>query len=62
MKAKVNPELCNGISICEQTCPEVFEVKEGVTTVKGNEVPSNAEQSCKEAAQSCPTEVISIEE
>ena len=62
MRAKINPELCSGMALCEQTCPEVFEVKDGVSTVKVNEVPVNAEQSCREAAQGCPTEAISIEE
>jgi len=62
MKAKVNPDLCNGTGICEQTCPEVFELKEGVSTVKVEEVPSDAEQNCREAAEGCPTEAISIED
>lgn len=62
MKAKVDPEMCSSTGMCEQTCPEVFEVKEGVATVKCSEVPAEAEQSCKEAAQGCPSEAISIEE
>jgi ferredoxin len=62
MRAKVDPELCSGTGLCEQTCPEVFELKEGVSTIKLDEVPSEAEQSCREAAQGCPTEAISIEE
>lgn len=62
MKAKVNPELCNGTGLCEQTCPEVFELKGGISTVKVDNVPSDTEQSCREAAEDCPTAAISIEE
>ena len=62
MKAKVNPDVCSGMALCEQTCPEVFEVIDGVSTVKVNVVPSSAEQSCREAANGCPTEAISIED
>ena len=62
MKAKVDPELCSGTGLCEQTCPEVFQVNEGKATVKNDEVPSDAHQNCREAAQGCPTEAISIEE
>jgi len=62
MRAKVNPELCAGTGLCEQTCPEVFELKDGVSTVKVDEVPSNAQDSCREAAEGCPTAAISIGE
>lgn len=62
MKAKVNPELCSGTGMCEQACPEVFELKEGISTVKVNDVPSEAQDSCREAAKDCPTEAITVEE
>ena len=38
MRVKVNSELCSGTGLCEQTCPDVFELKEGISTVKVNEV------------------------
>jgi ferredoxin len=62
MKAKVNPELCNGTGICEQTCPEVFVLEKGLSTVKVDKVPPDAEQSCREAVENCPTEAITIED
>jgi ferredoxin len=61
MRAKVNPEMCDGTGSCEQICPEVFELKEGISTVKVDDVPSDSEQSCREAAENCPKEAISIE-
>jgi ferredoxin len=62
MKANVNPDLCSATGLCQQTCPEVFELKNGVSTVKVDKVPPGAEQSCRQAAGDCPTEAISIEE
>lgn len=62
MKAKVNSQLCSGTGSCEQICPEVFELKDGISTVIVDKVPSDIAQSCREAAQGCPTEAISIEE
>jgi ferredoxin len=62
MKAEVDAELCDGTGLCELTCPEVFVLKGGVSTVKVDNVPTEVEQSCREAAQGCPTQAISIEE
>ncbi len=62
MKAKVNEYLCSGMGLCEDTCPEVFELQSGVSTVKIDEVPAEAQQRCRQAVQECPTEAISIEQ
>lgn len=62
MRVKINPELCDGTGMCEQTCPEVFELKDGISTVIVGDIPSDAEQSCRDAAEECPTAAISIEE
>lgn len=62
MKAKVNPDLCDGMAVCEQMCPDVFEVNDGTSTVKVDTVPPDAEQSCRQAAEGCPKSAISIEE
>ena len=61
MRVKVNSKMCSGTGLCEQACPEVFELKEGISIVKVNEVPPSVEQNCIEAAEGCPTEAISIE-
>ncbi|GAH99283.1 unnamed protein product, partial [marine sediment metagenome] len=34
MKAVVDKDLCTGCGLCEDTCPEVFEVKDGIAIVK----------------------------
>jgi len=61
MKVTVDKDLCTGCGICEETCPEVFEVKDGVSTVKVSKVPDDLVESCKEAADSCPVEAITCE-
>jgi ferredoxin len=62
MRVKVDSEMCSGTGLCEQTCPEIFEIIDGVSTVKVKNVPSAFEQSCRQAAEECPTMAISIEE
>jgi ferredoxin len=62
MKAVVDEETCTGCGLCEETCPEVFELQDEVAKVKENPVPSDKEKSCREAAEECPVDAISIEE
>ena len=63
MKVRIDPELCSGCGPCTDICPEVFELNEkGIAEVKVDEVPTESQETCKEAADSCPTEAISIEE
>jgi ferredoxin len=62
MKAKVDESLCDGTGICESICPEVFELQGDVAKVIVDEVPKDAEDSAREAEQSCPVDAISIEE
>ena len=63
MKAIIDEELCTGCELCVETCPEVFEMSdEDVAVVKADEVPSEAEDTAREAAEDCPSEAITIEE
>ena len=62
MKAKVDADACTGCGLCEETCPEVFELSDDVAKVKVDVVPPEAQDSCREAAEDCPVEAISIEE
>jgi ferredoxin len=62
MRAKVNEEFCNGCGPCEDICPEVFRIEEGVSKVQVDTVPHDVEDACREAMEQCPTEAISIEE
>ena len=61
MKAKVDPELCIGCTLCAATCPEVFKMKEDKAVVCADVVPKNAEVTCQQAADECPVVAIIIE-
>ncbi len=61
MKVKIDEEQCTGCGICSDTCPEIFELgDDDLAHVKN---PNPTDMNCaKEAAESCPTEAIIIEE
>ncbi len=62
MKVKVDPDMCTGCGLCPDICPAVFEMDGDVAKAKVDSVPSDEEESCREAAEGCPVEAISIEE
>jgi ferredoxin len=62
MKVKVDHDLCTGDEICVQVCPEVFEMEDDKAIVRQEEVPEELQDSVREAADSCPSEAIIIEE
>ena len=60
MIAIVDKQTCVGCGICADTCPEVFEMQDGVAVVVADVVPKAAEATCKDAASNCPVEAITI--
>ena len=62
MKATVNADTCTGCELCVDTCPDVFEMADGVARAKVETVPAGAEEACKTAASDCPVEAIEIAE
>ena len=62
MRAVVNPDTCTGCGLCVDICPEVFDLSGDLAVVKVDSVPTEAEEACREAAESCPVEAITIEE
>lgn len=63
MKAHVDRETCTGCGLCAEICPAVFEMgDDDLAKVKIDPVPADAADDCREAAESCPVEAITIEE
>ncbi len=53
-------EGCTACGLCEEICPEVFKVEDEATVIEGVNY-SDFEDGIKEAADSCPVEVIKHE-
>lgn len=60
-KACVDQDGCISCGNCENICPQVFELVDGISTVKADADYSN-EEDVRAAADSCPVAVISVEE
>ena len=53
-------EECTACGVCEDTCPEVFELQDEAVVKQGVDY-SKYEDQIKEAAEECPVEVIKYE-
>jgi ferredoxin len=62
MRVTVDEETCIGCGLCAEECPEVFEMNDDKVRVKVDEIPDDATESCKEAAENCPVEAIQMED
>lgn len=54
-------EGCTACGLCSDLCPEVFVLKDLATVIEGVKY-SDYEPMIKEAAESCPVEVIKYSE
>lgn len=62
MKAIVNKETCTGCELCTQICPEDFKMEGDKAVSVMDQVPAEVEKTCRQAADECPVEAISIQE
>lgn len=62
MKANVDHDTCTACELCVDTCPAVFAMGDAAAKVIVDEVPSDEEENCREAADNCPVEAITLEE
>jgi ferredoxin len=60
MKVRIDPELCQGHTLCAMTAPELFALRDedGHGYALGDEVPPELEEKAREAARSCPEQAI----
>ena len=64
MRVIIDADTCIGCGRWVEICPEVFEFDSEIAINRlgeGNEIPSQFEHACEEAASECPVEAITIE-
>ncbi len=54
-------EGCTSCGLCEEIAPEVFEMPDEAKVIEGADYEAN-DAEIREAAESCPVEVIHFEE
>jgi ferredoxin len=62
MKAKVDKDICTGCGLCADTCPEVFSMTDDVAVAITEDIPDEAKECCKQAAEDCPVAAITVKE
>jgi ferredoxin len=58
----VDESECIGSGLCEDGCPQVFEVEDGVSRVLVDPVPADAEDDARVAVETCPVSAIRYED
>ena len=64
MKVWVDPDRCQGHTLCSMIAPESFRLSDidGSSSAIDEVVPPEREEQVREAAQSCPEQAIIITE
>jgi ferredoxin len=62
MKVRVDPEVCQGHTLCAMAAPQVFTLSEydGHSSAPVEDVPPELEQAVRDAAATCPEQAIII--
>ena len=61
MKARVNPEICIGCTLCVQICPEVFRMNDDKAVTYIVAIPKDLEENFQKSAADCPVNAITVE-
>ena len=54
-------DTCTSCELCVETCPEVFGMGADMAEVIIDEIPEEAEEAVRQAADECPAEAIIVE-
>lgn len=62
MKAEVDPQRCQGHTLCAMAAPTLFELSDidGHATAVDTDIPAHLADSAREAIRSCPEQAISV--
>ncbi|MGW1028970.1 ferredoxin [Streptomyces sp. NPDC002577] len=62
MKVRVDPERCQGHTLCAMIAPKVFQLDDvdGHSSPVSEDVPGDQEELVAEAVRSCPERAISL--
>jgi len=62
MKVRVDPDKCQGHTLCAMAAPELFTLSEfdGHSTAIADDVPPELESAARDAAATCPEQAIVI--
>ena len=61
MEVRVDADICIGCETCVDICPEIFEMSDDIAITKMDSVPTDLQDSCSEAADSCAVDAIIID-
>jgi ferredoxin len=64
MKVRVDPNICQGHTLCAMTAPNLFVLsdEDGHASAVTEDVPAGQEELAREAARSCPEQAIVLSE
>lgn len=61
MKAEIDLDLCQGHGQCQESAPNVFEVRDdGFAYLLVDEIPAAEEANVRDAASRCPIDAIRL--
>ena len=63
MRVRVDPNKCQGHTLCSMQAPDIFELREedGHSFVADEKVPLQREEAVRRAALGCPEQAIEID-
>jgi ferredoxin len=63
VKVHVDPERCQGHTLCAMIAPDVFQLDDvdgHSTPIIDGDIPADLQEKAREAVRSCPEQAISI--